>query len=255
MTVDLRLGPCLDLLPSVPSGSVDLILCDLPYGTTACPWDVVIPLAPLWAEYRRVLKPNGAAVLTCAQPFTSALIASNFPDFAYCWYWNKSKVTGFANAKKQPLRCVEEIAVFYRRPPTYNPQGRLPFGRVVNKGKSAGGGTIQGEAVGNGKGAMRSGADYLQEWTNYPRQVLTVPSEGNTVHPTQKPVGLMEYLILTYTNPGETVLDNAFGSCTTGVACVNTGRRFIGMEKSPKYFAIGWDRVYSALDETDKKQS
>lgn len=245
MTIKLLMGDCLELMAELPAQSVDLILCDLPYGTTACPWDSIISFDALWAAYRRVLKPNGAAALTCAQPFTSALIASNMKDFAYCWYWNKSKVTGFANAKKQPLRCVEEVAIFYDRPPTYNPQGLVPFGRVVNKGRSAGGGTVQGETVGNGKGALRSGADYLQEWTNYPRQVLEVASEGKTLHPTQKPVALMEYLIRTYTNEGDMVLDNTMGSGTTGVAARNTGRRFIGMERDPKYFAIAWDRVYS----------
>lgn len=244
-------GDCLELMKQIPDGSVDLVLCDLPYGTTACKWDSVIPFDAIWAAYRRVIKPNGAAVLTCTQPFTSALIASNMRDFAYCWYWNKSKVTGFANAKKQPLRCVEEVAVFYRRPPTYNPQGLLPFGRVVNKGKSAGGGTIQGETVGNGKGALRSGADYLQEWTNYPRQVLEIASEGKTQHPTQKPVALMEYLIKTYTNPGDTVLDNCMGSGTTGVAAVRNGRFFIGMELDPGYFQIAQNRIQREFDGED----
>ena len=246
MKFNLMQGDCLERMKEIPDGSVDMVLCDLPYGTTACPWDSVIPFDQLWGEYRRVLKPNGAAVLTCAQPFTSALIASNMAGFSYCWYWNKSKVTGFANAKKQPLRCVEEVAVFYDRPPTYNPQGLKPFGRVVNKGKSAGGGTVQGETTGNGKGALRSGADYFQEWTNYPRQVLEVPSEGKTLHPTQKPVALMEYLIRTYTNEGDVVLDNTMGSGTTGVAARKTGRRFIGIERDPKYFAIAKQRIESA---------
>lgn len=245
-------GDCLEVMKQIPDGSVDMILCDLPYGTTACKWDTVIPFEPLWEQYRRIAKKNAAIVLTASQPFTSALIASNMRDFAYCWYWNKSKVTGFANAKKQPLRCVEEVAVFYRRPPTYNPQGLLPFGRVVNKGKSAGGGAIQGETVGNGKGALRSGADYLQEWTNYPRQVLKISSEGKTLHPTQKPVALMEYLIRTYTNPGETVLDNTMGSGTTGVAAVLTGRKFIGIEKEEKYFNIACERVRKALSEREQ---
>lgn len=241
-------GDCLELMKQIPDGSVDLVLCDLPYGTTACKWDSVIPFDAIWAEYRRVLKPNGAAVLTCVQPFTSALIASNMRDFAYCWYWNKSRPTGFVNAKKQPLRCVEEVAVFYRRQPTYNPQGLLPFGRVVKTSKSAGGGTILGETVGNGNGALRSGADYLQEWTNYPRQVLKIASEGKTMHPTQKPVALMEYLIKTYTNPGDKVLDNCMGSGTTGVAAVRNGRFFVGMELDPGYFQIAQNRIQRAFD-------
>lgn len=246
MSYDLHLGDCLQLMKAIPDGSVDMIMCDLPYGTTACSWDSVIPFEPLWAEYRRVLKLDGAMVLTCAQPFTSALISSNMRDFAYCWYWNKSKVTGFANAKKQPLRCVEEVAVFYRKKPTYNPQDLKPFGKTVNKGKSAGGGTLQGDRVEGRAGGLRSGLDYHQEFTNYPRQVLEIASEGKTVHPTQKPVALMEYLIRTYTNEGELVLDNCMGSGTTGVAAINTGRRFIGMEQNPEYFAIAENRIQIA---------
>lgn len=247
MTIKLLMGDCLELMAELPAQSVDLILCDLPYGTTACPWDSVISFDALWAAYRRVLKPNGAAALTCAQPFTSALIASNMRDFAYCWYWNKSKVTGFANAKKQPLRCVEEVAIFYDRPPTYNPQGLIYAPKIKTNGKSVGGETLRADLTASaGKGGLRTeGHSYLQEWTNYPRQVLEVASEGKTLHPTQKPVALMEYLIRTYTNEGDVVLDNTMGSGTTGVAARNTGRRFIGMERDPKYFAIAWDRVYS----------
>lgn len=230
-------------MAKLPDKSVDLILCDLPYGTTACKWDAVIPFEPLWEQYRRIAKPNAAIVLTASQPFTTALIASNTRDFRYCWYWNKSKVTGFANAKVQPLRCVEEVAVFYRTRPTYNPQGLVPFGKTVNKGRSAGGTTVQGVDIGNGRGALRSGADYVQEFTNYPRQALTIGSEGKTVHPTQKPVALMEYMLRTYTNPGDTVLDNCMGSGTTGVACGNTGRDFIGIERDPGYFEIARERV------------
>lgn len=247
MSIKLLMGDCLELMAELPAQSVDLILCDLPYGTTACPWDSVISFDALWAAYRRILKPNGAAALTCAQPFTSALIASNMRGFAYCWYWNKSKVTGFANAKKQPLRCVEEVAIFYDRPPTYNPQGLIYAPKIKTNGKSVGGDTLRGNtAESEGRGALRTaGARYVQEWTNYPRQVLEIPSEGKTLHPTQKPVALMEYLIRTYTNEGDMVLDNTMGSGTTGVAARNTGRQFIGMERDPKYFAIAWDRVYS----------
>ena len=242
-------GDCLDLMPlMIEDASVDLILCDLPYGTTACAWDSVIPFAALWAEYRRVLKPLGAVVLTAAQPFTTAVIAANATEFRYCWYWKKSRVTGFANAKKQPLRCVEDVVVFYRKPPTYNPQGLILFGKTVNKGKSAGGVTVQGEQIGNSKGALRSGADYVQEFTGYPRQVLEIPSEAKTVHPTQKPVALMEYLIRTYTNEGDTVLDNCMGSGTTGVACANTGRNFVGIERDDKYYALAHERIAAAYD-------
>lgn len=243
----LLFGDCLDLLPRLPAASVDLVLCDLPYGTTACAWDAVIPFDALWAQYRRVCK--GAIVLTAAQPFTTALIASNLRDFKYCWYWNKNKVTGFANAKKQPLRCVEDVAVFYSRPPTYNPQGLVPFGKTKKNGSSVGGDTLRKDVESSsGKGTLRTaGAEYTQEFTGYPRQVLEVASAAGTVHPTQKPVALMEYLIRTYTNEGDTVLDNCMGSGTTCVAAVNTGRKFIGMERDPGYFAIAWDRVSKAL--------
>lgn len=243
MDITLHCGDCLELMRALPEASVDMILCDLPYGTTACAWDSVIPFDLLWAEYRRITKEGAAIVLTASQPFTTALIASNLREFRYCWYWNKNKVTGFANAKKQPLRCVEDVAVFYKSRPTYNPQGLRPFGKTVNKGTSAGGASVQGEAIGNGRGALRSGADYVQEFTNYPRQVLEISSEGKTVHPTQKPVALMEYLVRTYTNEGDTVLDNCMGSGTTGVACVNTTRRFIGMERDISYFQIACERI------------
>jgi site-specific DNA-methyltransferase (adenine-specific) len=241
-------GDCLELMPFIPDASVDMILCDLPYGTTQCKWDSVIPMAPLWAQYKRIAKPSAAIVLTAAQPFTTALIASNLQDFRYCWYWNKSGVTGFANAKRQPLRCVEDVAVFYRKSPLYNPQGLRMFGKTVNKGKTAGGATVQGEHVGNKRGALRSGADYTQAFTNYPRQVLEIGSERKTVHPTQKPVALMEYLIRTYTNVGDVVMDNCMGSGTTGVACAQSGRSFIGIERDEKYFQIAKQRVDKALN-------
>ena len=194
-----------------------------------------------------MLKPNGAVVLTAAQPFTTQLIASQIEKFRYCWYWLKPGVTGFANAKKQPLRCVEDVAVFYRSLPTYNPQGLKPFNKVVNKGKSAGGHTLQSEET-SGRGALRSGGDYLQEWTNYPRHVLEFSQTDKKVHPTQKPVALMEYLIKTYTNEGETVLDNCIGSGTTGVACRNLNRKFIGVEMDSSYYDIAVDRILGGVE-------
>lgn len=240
---ELILGECLEKMKDIPDGSVDMILCDLPYGTTACKWDSVIPFAPLWSHYWRVLKPNGAVVLTAAQPFTTRLIASQIEKFRYCWYLLKPGVTGFANAKNQPLRCVEDVAVFYRTKPTYNPQGLKPFNKVVNKGKTAGGATLHGTH----EGGDGWGRDYLQEWTNYPRQVLEFSQTDKKVHPTQKPVALMEYLIKTYTNDGETVLDNCMGSGTTGVACANTGRKFIGIEMDEGYFNIAKQRIEDAF--------
>lgn len=243
--VSLHNGDCLDVMPRLATGSVDLILCDLPYGTTACSWDAVIPFEPLWAEYRRVLRHGGVVVLTAAQPFTTQVIASNLPDFKYCWYWDKKAVTGFANAKLQPLRCVEDVVVFYASRPTYNPQGLVYLGKSRSNSATVGGDTVRTDTVASaGKGSLRTaGAEYVQEWTNYPKQLLEISRDRSRVHPTQKPVALMEYLIRTYTNPGDLVLDNCMGSGTTGLAAVNTGRRFIGIERDPGYFAICQSRI------------
>ncbi len=237
-------GDCLELMKQIPDGSVDLVLCDLPYGVTACKWDTVIPFAPLWEQYRRVAKPNAAIVLTASQPFTSALVMSNPLEFKYPWVWNKSKVTGVLNAKKQPLRNHEDVLVFYRRQPIYNPQGLVPFGKRQDIGLKQNGETSENY------GALRRTEDgkYYRESTGYPRSVLTIASEGKNVHPTQKPVALMEYLIKTYTNPGETVMDNCMGSGTTGVAAVRNGRFFIGMELDEGYFKIAQDRIQRELD-------
>jgi len=220
-------------MPSIPDGSVDLILCDLPYGTTACKWDSVIPFEPLWAQYRRIAKRNAAIVLTASQPFTSALVMSNPSDFKYCWVWEKSAATGHLNAKRMPMKLHEDVAVFGASTAPYFPQGLEAFNQITRRG-------------GNGDNFGKSGKENFQEFTGYPRSILRFPSEGRTVHPTQKPVALMEYLIRTYTNEGETVLDNCMGSGTTGVACVNTGRQFIGIEQDPMYFAIALDRICRA---------
>jgi site-specific DNA-methyltransferase (adenine-specific) len=245
MTFQLHHGDCLDFMRTLTDKSIDLVLCDLPYGTTSCSWDSVIPLDSLWTEYKRVCA--GAIVLTAAQPFTTRVISSNPADFRYLWYWFKNRITGFANAKKQPLRCVEDVVVFYAKPPTYNPQGLQPVHRTIKASKGgAGGRTLQGDNVANGKGGLRSGAAYMQEATGYPRQVLSIDCEINTVHPTQKPVALMEYMIRTYTNEGDTVLDNCMGSGTTGVACVQSNRKFIGCEKDDIYFQIAKDRIEQA---------
>lgn len=229
----LLYGDCLDLLPRLPAASVDLVLCDLPYGTTQNKWDAVIPFEPLWREYRRVCK--GAIVLTAAQPFTSALVMSNPEIFRYQWVWEKSRPTGHLDCNKKPLRLHEDVLVFYRSQPTYNPRGVIPCNKV--RKARATNGTNYGEAQ----------KDAVAKFENYPTSVLVCPSEDNRgAHPTQKPVALMEYLIRTYTNEGDTVLDNCMGSGTTCVAAVNTGRKFIGMERDPGYFAIAWDRVSKA---------
>ena len=239
MTLQVRLsrGDCLALLQELPDNSVDMVLCDLPYGTTHCAWDSVIPFDRLWKQYDRVVKPDGAVVLFAAQPFTTDLINSNRKYFRYLWYWKKHNVTGGPFAKVQPMRCIEDIAVFYRRKPTYNPQGLARLGKPRPQKKRQEG--VYGEFRGNPLG---------QEWTNYPNHLLEIAGEHTVVrlHPTQKPVKLLEYLVKTYTDPGETVLDNCMGSGSTGVARVNTGRRFIGMEMDAGYFEIARNRIEEA---------
>lgn len=246
---DLRQGDCLELMKSLPDQCVDLVLCDLPYGTTACAWDSVIPFEPLWAEYLRLAKPNAAIVLTAGQPFTTALIASNMAMFKYSWVWEKSRASGFAQAKNKPLQAHEDICVFStgvtvhasqseRRMP-YNPQGLTELNREMkNSATHMGVGSDSSFS-----GRKNRSPTYTQTHTGYPRSVLAIPSESGTVHPTQKPVALMEYMVLTYTNAGDTVLDNTMGSGTTGVACVNTGRRFIGMEQDSHHFTNATQRI------------
>lgn len=224
-------GDCLELMPRLPAASVDLVLCDLPYGTTQNKWGAVIPFEPLWREYRRICK--GAIVLTASQPFTSALVMSNPDAFRYAWVWEKSAATGHLNAKRMPMKLHEDVLVFSDAPAPYYPQGLSAFGKTVRRG-------------GNGGNFGESGTENFQEFTGYPRSILRFAGDPKPVHPTQKPVALMEYLIRTYTNPGDTVLDNCMGSGTTCVAAVNTGRKFIGIERDPGYFVTAWDRVMAA---------
>lgn len=228
-------GDCMELLPEIPDNTVDMILCDLPYGTTRSPWDHVLPMEKLWKEYRRLLRPNGAAVLFSSQPFTTELISSNRPEFRYCWYWLKNIATGFAFAKYQPMRKVEEICVFYRKHGTYNPQGL----QIVNSPKTRQSGKRKPGGVYNFDTLMQ---EYTPKYKGYPVNVLQFNTE-RSLHPTQKPVPILEYLVKTYTHEGGTVLDNCMGSGSTGVACVRTGRHFIGMEKDPHYFAIAQARL------------
>ena len=247
--INLMQGECLELMKTIPDGSVDMVLTDPPYGTTACKWDSVIPFEPMWEQLKRVTKKNGAIVMTASQPFTSALVMSNVRGFAYVWSWVKTRPTGFANAKKQPLRCVEDVLVFYSIRPTYNPQGLVRINKECRNSKSAGGDTVRGETANSlGKGSLRTGgASYVQEFTNYPRQTLEFPHDSvDRLHPTQKPVALMEYLIKTYTNEGEVVLDFTMGSGTTGVACKNLNRSFIGIELDETYFNIAKERIGAA---------
>lgn len=224
---------------SIPENSVDFILCDLPYGTTACKWDVVIPFGALWDHYNKIIKENGAIALFSAQPFTTRLIQSNIKQFRYTWYWKKRNVTGFSYAKYQPMRCVEDICVFYKKHPTYNPQGLVKLEKPrKRKGKKRGDNVYDSETLSN---------PYQSFFTNYPKHLIEFPKDANNVHPTQKPVALLEYLINTYTNEGDLVLDNCMGSGSTGVACVNTGRSFIGIEREHKYFEIAKQRINDAV--------
>ena len=236
--VSLFHGDTFEGMKNIPDASVDMVLCDLPYGTTQNKWDAVIPFEPLWAEYSRICK--GAIVLTAAQPFTSALVMSNPGQFKYCWVWNKvNRPTGHLNSKRQPMRETEDIPVFYLKQPTYHPQ------------------MVQGDpytATGSKKsanyGAQVASTTVCADGLRYPRNIVKIKAdERGTVgrlHPTQKPVALMDYLIRTYTNANDTVLDNCMGSGTTGVAAVQLGRKFIGIERDDGYFQIAQNRIADA---------
>ena len=209
---------CLAGMQVIEDKSIDMILCDLPYGVTSCRWDSVLPFDQLWAQYERIIKDNGAIVLTAIQPFTTALIQSNRKLFRYCWYWHKNCPTGFTNAKKQPMRCIEDVVVFYKKPPFYSDRKN---GEVYSHGLTS---------------------DYVTEYINYPRNLLDIPCERG-LHPTQKPVALFEYLIRTYTDEGALVLDNCMGSGTTAVACIRSGRNYIGFELDKGYCAVAQKRI------------
>ena len=237
--IDLRHGNCLELMKDIPDGSVDMILCDLPYGTTANKWDSVIPLKPLWEQYNRIIKENGAICLFAQVPFNITLSVSNLKMLRYEWIWEKEAGTGFYNAKKMPLKLHENILVFYKRLPTYNPQMRAGFKPYVTK---------QGNVSSNYKmDAQKSNYITVSDGFRYPVSILRFQRDKEKLHPTQKPVALLEHFVKTYTNPGETVLDNCMGSGSTGVACVNTGRRFIGMELMDKHFQTASTRINAAM--------
>jgi DNA modification methylase len=244
--IELYNADCLIKMADIPDGSVDMVLADPPYGTTACKWDSVIPLEPMWEQLKRVIKSNGAIVMTASQPFTSLLGASNIPWLKYDWTWVKTRATGHLNAKKMPMKNKEDILVFYKELPTYNPQGLVDVDRVVWNSLSDSKRGVSSDPTSTVSGGIRH-EPYKQLKSNYPRQLIEIQSEGKTVHPTQKPVALMEYLIKTYTMEGETVLDFTMGSGTTGVACKRLGRSFIGIEKDEKYFAIAKERIDNAV--------
>lgn len=229
----LYLGDCLEIMSTLPAASVDLILCDLPYGTTQNKWDSVIPLNQLWAQYWRIAKPNAAVVLTAQCPFDKQLGASCLQHLKYEWIWQKENATDFLNAKKQPMKNHENVLVFYRQQTTYNPQMRTGFKPYKQKQgrKSTNYGHVEPNHVTESNGER------------FPLSTIEFHRDKEGYHPTQKPVALMEYLIRTYTDEGDTVLDNCMGSGTTGVACKNTNRKFIGIERDPAYFEIARKRI------------
>lgn len=232
-------GDCLELMKDIKTGSIDMILCDLPYGTTRCKWDEIIPLDPLWEQYRRIIKFNGAIVLFSVQPFASRLIMSNPKMYRYEWIWHKTQPTGHMNAKKMPLRAHENIEVFYKGLPIYNPQMTHGHRRKTANNhyeRDADGNSVYGREVRH---------TLYDSTSRYPVDVQTFGTGDKTkrLHTSQKPVELLEYLIRTYTRPGELVLDNCMGSGSTGVACISTGRDFIGMELDPVYFQTAKERI------------
>jgi site-specific DNA-methyltransferase (adenine-specific) len=241
--IDLLHGDCLELMASIPDGSVDMILCDLPYGTTACKWDTVIPFEPLWAQYKRIAKRNAAIVLTASQPFTSALVMSNPKMFRHEWVWKKNCGSNFANLKHAPFKEHESVLVFSEAAPAFYPirQERSAAGKAMVLSRSYAS-PAGGEYINNSLSVDTAKRD---PGTRQPSSVQPFPREVG-FHPTQKPVALMEYLIRTYTNEGETVLDNCMGSGTTGVACANTGRNFIGIERDAGYFQVASERIANA---------
>lgn len=237
--IKLYHGDCLEIMREIPNESVDLILCDLPYGTTARnKWDCVIPFEPMWEQYNRIAKPNAPIVLFGSQPFTTKLGCSNIENLKYEWIWIKDNTTGFQNANRMPMKNHENILVFYRKQPTYNPQGIQEHGKIKVR-----------HSVGTNFNEITDGQ--IQKFTNYPKQILEFPIDRGSkrLHPTQKPVPLLEYLINTYTNKNDIVLDNCMGSGSTGVAAVYTNRRFIGIEVEDKYFAVAQRRIDDAIAE------
>lgn len=235
-------GDCLELMKDIPNKSIDMILCDLPYGTTACKWDSIIPFEPLWEQYERVIKDNGAIVLTASQPFTSALAMSNPKLFKYEWVWEKDQGRNFQLAKKQPLKITESILIFYKKQPIYNPQGLVKLEKPIiksNKGKGGSLGHLTSEKKRN---------TYIQEFANYPKNLIKFNSERGK-HPTQKPVALFEYLIKTYSQEGQTILDNCAGSGTTAIAAINTNRNYILIEQEQECIDIINKRISENMKE------
>ena len=235
---------CLEGMKRIESGSVDMILCDLPYGTTSCKWDAVIPFEPLWDQYKRIIKPNGAIVLTASQPFTSHLVMSNIEEFKYGFVWVKTKSSGFQNAKRMPMKKHEDVLVFYKTSPTYTQQNLKKLEIPVKSGR------VRSRNKEQHNLGVAGNTEHYTTQSGWQDSILNFanPSGKGHLHPTQKPLALFEYLIRIYTNEGETVLDSCMGSGTTAVACINTGRNFIGFENDEKYHKIAMDRMMEAFN-------
>lgn len=225
---------CLNVMKDIPANSIDMILCDLPYGTTKNKWDSIIPLDKLWEQYKRIIKENGAIVLFSQMPFTVKLIESNYKDFKYEWIWEKDQGTGHLNAKKMPLKIHENILVFYKKLPMYNPQWEYGKPYIATYSTHS-----------SNYGKQKDSVTTISDGRRYPKDIIKIKrkSTDKHLHPTQKPVELLEYLIKTYTNQNEVVLDNCMGSGSTGVACKELNRNFIGIEKEEKYFNIAKERI------------
>lgn len=237
--INIKQGDCLELIKKIHDKSIDMILCDLPYGTTRNKWDSIIPLDKLWEQYERIIKDNGCIALFAQTPFDKVLGSSNLKLLKYEWIWQKDNGTGFLNAKKMPLKLHENILIFYKKPPVYNPQmrkGFKPYSQKSGRGSSNYGEQVR--VITDSKG------------DRYPVDIVEFKRDKDKLHPTQKPVALLEYLIKTYTNENENVLDNCMGSGSTGVACINTNRNFIGFELDENYFNIAKQRLESTTPTT-----
>jgi site-specific DNA-methyltransferase (adenine-specific) len=232
-------GDCLDVMPLIPDKTIDMILCDLPYQITSCKWDTIIPFETLWEQYKRIIKDNGAIVLTASQPFTSALVMSNIKMFKYCYTWVKTKPSGFQNAKRIPMKKHEDILVFYNSQPIYNQQNLIKLEKPIKSGRARMRNDEQHHL------GVAGNLEHKTTHTGWQDSVLYFanPSGKGHLHPTQKPVALFEYLIKTYTSEGDLVLDNCLGSGTTAVACKKQNRQFIGIEKELKYCKVAEQRL------------
>ena len=244
---ELWQGDCLELMKNIPDKSVDMILCDLPYGNTACKWDLIIPFDKLWEQYNRIIKDEGVICLFGSEPFSSKLRLSNFEMYKYDWIWKKNKASNFINCKYQPLKSYENICVFAKKSCTYSPKGNMnyyPQGIIVlDKPKKQ-------RRTGNKQGEIyhsNPNVETTQTVSNYPNSIIEFDMEVKNIHPTQKPIDLLEYLIKTYTSEKDVVLDNTMGSGSTGIAALNTNRKFIGIELEPQYFEIAEKRIQDVV--------